>query len=155
MRKQKKNTIIILIVVLAIILATTYYYFFYKPSATTLAENLDMYTGDPLLDGLLNNMISTALASSGTIKSSGNLEWELNDAASRLKTPLGTAEDYWRINGILYPAGALLATIDSTHDYYQFDPAYAGQDAGNAYIPQSALNQLWDLFNDAKHTMEL
>jgi hypothetical protein len=204
MNKQKK--ILALSLVLVVVIGLTWWYFFYKPTAQQLAESLGLYTGDPLLDNLLNNIISTALASGGAI-SSGNLEWELTEAANRMKTPLSAPEDYWRIDGKLYPAGALLVTIDTTHDYYagspdveggpseltqaninrydeliedegmtpeeaadyysadlgqtytvqEFEQArqiLAGVNPGEAYIPQTSLNQIWELFNDAKRAFE-
>lgn len=106
---------------LALVAGIVWYYLYYKPSATAIAKSLGLYTGDPLYDNALDAMISTALASGGSI-SSGNLEWELNEAAIRMANPSSMPEDYWRIDGQVVPCGALLCAIDVTHDSQSGSP---------------------------------
>jgi len=146
--EKKTKKILLLSGLLVALGGVAWYLLFYKPSATTTAKALGLYTGDPLLDGALDNMIAACMISSGAIKD-GNLEWELTDAKNRMLTPMSTSEDYWRINGDLTAAGALLATIDSTHDWKN-----SVDGSGNLYIPQIDLNKLWDIFNDTKSAAE-
>lgn len=108
-----------MIIILVVIVVISYFLFFYKPSAYQIAASLNLYTGDPLEDQTLNNLINQALIGGGTI-ATGNLEWELNDAAARLAS--GNLIQETLIDGKAIPASALITTIDTTHDFYNGSP---------------------------------
>lgn len=147
---MKKNTkILILFSALVGLALAGYYFFFYKKTAYQIAADLGLYTGDDLLDNCLDDMIATALSSGGVI-ATGNLDWELNDALNRYKNPAMLPEDYWRIDGQVFPCGALLAAIDTTHDFKNEEVA----NSGDLYIPQNSLNILWSQFNKTKSSYE-
>lgn len=111
MSKGKK--IALLATILIVITLAAYFLLFYKRSPQALAASLGLYTGDPGEDQLLDNMINAAMNSGGSI-AADNLEWELTDAANRMKT--GNVMEVVKVNGRAIPAGALLTTIDIVHD---------------------------------------
>lgn len=139
----KKNKILLLITGLFIVLIAGYYLFFYSPSPFTTATNLDLYTGDPDHDRTLDDMMTTAMNSGGTV-AAGGLQWELTEARRKLDTGALKNQSLWEIDGEILPASALLATIDSTHDDKQGSPDVPGSiyqeltatiEAGPQFIP--------------------
>jgi hypothetical protein len=124
---MKKSIKILIFTGICIAIGTAIYFiFFYKKSAYQIATDLNLYTGVTGEDNLLDNMINQALTGGGTI-ATGNLEWELNDAAQRLNT--NQVNEYAKVNGKTIPASALLTTIDTTHDYYNGSPDVPGSAA--------------------------
>lgn len=144
MTKTKKA--LIFFGILAAIATAVFFIFFYKKSASQIASDLGLYTGDPGEDQTLDNMINQALTGGGNI-ATGNLEWELNDAAQRLQT--GAVNEYAKVNGKTIPASALLTTIDTTHDYYNGSPDVSGSPA---QLTQANIIRYDELINDEDMT---
>ena len=138
-----------MVAILVVIVIAAYLLLFYQKSPEQIAASLGLYTGDPGEDQLLDNMISTAMLSGGSI-AVNNLEWELNDAATRLNT--GKVNGATLVNGKIIPASALLSSIDSTHDYKQGSPDDPnGEYATNLAISEGGYNEAYAYVVDTEY----
>lgn len=132
-----------MLITFIILMIVGYFLFFYNPSPFTIAKNLGLYTGDPDHDSALDDMINIALASGGSI-STGNLNWELTETKNKLTTGQLKNNEIWEVDNTITPAGAFLATVDSTHDDKQGSPDVEGSiyqeltaivEAGPQFVP--------------------